>query len=42
LGQKKIFEHIKVVGAVDGAVKDVMPKNSIGGNCAPDQKFIIV
>jgi hypothetical protein len=26
---KQIFEHLKVVGAVDGAVKDVRPKNSI-------------
>jgi hypothetical protein len=35
---KKTFEHLKVVGAVDGAVKDVRPTNSIGGSCALDQK----
>jgi hypothetical protein len=39
---KKISEHLKAVGAVDGAVKDVMPKNSIGGSCTPDQKFDVV
>jgi hypothetical protein len=39
LGLKQIF---KVVGAVDGAVKDVRLKKSIGGSCAPDQKFLIV
>jgi hypothetical protein len=43
LGKKKRrFEHLKVVGAVDGAVKDLRPKNSIGESCAPDQKFLIV
>jgi hypothetical protein len=39
---KKRFEHLKVVGAVIGAVEDVSPKNSNGRNCAPDQKFFIV
>jgi hypothetical protein len=39
---KKIFNYIKVVGAVDGAVNDVRPKNSIGGSCAPDQKCVVV
>jgi hypothetical protein len=39
---KKRFEHLKVVGAVDGAVNDLRPKKSIGGSCAPDQKFLIV
>jgi hypothetical protein len=39
---KKRFEHLKVVGSADGAVKDVRPKNSIGGSCTPDQKFAVV
>jgi hypothetical protein len=39
---KKRFEHLKVVGAVNGAVKDVSPKNSIGGSCVPYQKLLIV
>jgi hypothetical protein len=39
---KKRFEHLKVVGAADGAVKDVRLKKSTGGSCAPDQKFAVV
>jgi hypothetical protein len=39
---KKRFEHLKVVGAADGAVKDVRPKNSIGGSCAAAQKCVVV
>jgi hypothetical protein len=39
---KKRFEHLKVVGAADGAVKEVKPKNSIGGSCAPGQKVVVV
>jgi hypothetical protein len=39
---KKRFEHLKEVGASDGAVKDVRPKNSICGSCEPDQKVVVV
>jgi hypothetical protein len=39
---KKKFEHLKVVGAVDGAVNDVRPNNSIDGSCAADQKCVVV
>jgi hypothetical protein len=38
----KIFEHLEVVGAVSGAIKDVRPNNSIGGSCASDQKCVVV
>jgi hypothetical protein len=37
--EKKLFEHLKVFGAFDGAVRDVKLKNSIGERCALDQKF---
>jgi hypothetical protein len=45
LGQKKILASLKnamilVFGAVDGAVDDVRPKNSIDGSCAADQKCV--
>jgi hypothetical protein len=39
---KKRFEHLKVVGAVDCAVNDVRPKNSIDGSNAADQKCVVV
>jgi hypothetical protein len=39
---KKRFELLKVVGAFDGAAKDVRPKNSIAGSCALDQKCDVV
>ena len=32
LWARKRFEHLKLIGAVDGAVEDVRPKNSIGGS----------
>jgi hypothetical protein len=39
---KQFFEHLKVVGAFDGAVKDVKLKNSIDGSCEPHQKCLIM
>jgi hypothetical protein len=39
---KKRFEHLKVVGAFESAVKDVRPKNSIDGSCAAAQKRVVV
>jgi hypothetical protein len=39
---KKRFEHLKLVGAVSGAIKNVRPKNSIGGSCVSDQKCVVV